>query len=144
MTTNGPPTTACARPGCNNPIARRAGPGRPAIYCSPDCRPKRNRNARTAKTRSDVDQPVTDAHRPRPEPPARGPRRAGTVAIEVDNPDTSPDGRPVSRVWTVRLRKDHRTVTVADGLGWPSANALARQLDDLLAPHPNAADPTTS
>ena len=29
----------CAADGCDNVVARRNGPGRPAIYCSPECRP---------------------------------------------------------------------------------------------------------
>jgi len=29
----------CAAPGCDHPVPRRPGPGRPAIYCSPACRP---------------------------------------------------------------------------------------------------------
>jgi hypothetical protein len=37
-------------------------------------------------------------------------------------------------VWTVRLRRGQQVVVIADDLGWPSANALAGQLDDLLRP----------
>jgi len=29
----------CAAEGCDNTVARRNGPGRPPIYCSPECRP---------------------------------------------------------------------------------------------------------
>ena len=61
------------------------------------------------------------------------PHRPG-VLVEVDHPDTSPDGRPVRRVWTVRLRRGHNVVVIADDLGWPSAQALAGQLNDLLHP----------
>lgn len=96
--------TICAAPGCDNPVVRRAR-GRPAIYCSPACRPSR----RTARPR---------------------------LQVEIDHPDTSPDGRPTDRVWVVRLRRGPRTVTIADNLGWPSANTLAGQLNDLLAPTP--------
>lgn len=35
----GPP---CAAPNCDNPVPRRPGPGRPAIYCTPTCRPSHN------------------------------------------------------------------------------------------------------
>jgi hypothetical protein len=56
------------------------------------------------------------------------------IAVEVDHPDASPDGRPVERVWTVRLRRGDEVVVIADDLGWPSANALAGALDDLLRP----------
>ncbi len=54
--------------------------------------------------------------------------------VEVDHPAESLDGRRVQRVWTVRLRRGHRTVVIAEDLGWPSANALAAQLEDLLGP----------
>jgi len=40
----------------------------------------------------------------------------------------------VQRVWTVRLRRGQRVVVIADDLGWPSANALAGELSDLLSP----------
>jgi len=60
-------------------------------------------------------------------------RRAG-ILVEVDHPETSPDGRPVERVWTVRLRRGQDIVVIANDLGWPSANALAGALDDLLRP----------
>jgi len=96
-----PTPVACAATGCANPVPRRRGPGRPALYCSPACRPKPPRSR---------------------------------VAVEVDHPDASPDGRSVERVWTVRLRRGRRVVVIADDLGWPSANALAGALDDLLRP----------
>lgn len=80
--------------------------GRPARYCSPSCRP---------------------GARPARRPP---------VLVEVAHPDTSPDGRPASRVWTVTLRRGAHVVVIANDLGWPSAHALARQLEDLLNPVP--------
>jgi len=61
--------------------------------------------------------------------------RAG-VAVEVAHPDTSPDGRDASRVWLVRLRRGRRVVTIADNLGWPSAYALATELEQLLLSRP--------
>lgn len=65
------------------------------------------------------------------------PSRHGTgVVVEVAHPDTSPDGRDASRVWLVRLRRGQHLVTVAGGLGWPSANALATQLEELLLSRP--------
>jgi len=91
----------CAAPGCTNLVPRRPGPGRPARYCSPECRPS--------------------------------PRRPGIV-VEVGHPQESPDGRPVQRVWTVQLRRGRQVVVIADDLGWPSANALAGALNDLLRP----------
>ena len=34
------PILRCARPDCDNPVVRKPGKvGRPAIYCSPACRP---------------------------------------------------------------------------------------------------------
>jgi hypothetical protein len=96
-----PAPTGCNAPGCTNPVTRRTGPGRPAIYCSPACR--------------------------------TSPRRPG-VLVEVDHPDISPDGRPVRRVWSVRLRRGQHVVVIANDLGWPSAQALAGALNDLLHP----------
>ncbi|MGI8806603.1 MAG: hypothetical protein ACR2KK_01870 [Acidimicrobiales bacterium] len=97
------PAVACVAPGCANLVPRSPRAGRPAVYCSPECRTK-----------------------------PRQPR----IIVEVDHPDASPDGRPVQRVWAVRLRRGQRVVVIADGLGWPSATALAGQLDDLLHPRP--------
>lgn len=98
-----PPAATCAAPDCEQPVPRTNHTGRPAIYCSPGCRPSHNRT----------------------------PRRAG-VTVEIEHPDVSPDGRPADRVWTVRLRKGEHRVVIADNLGWPTANALAHQLNDLL------------
>lgn len=61
------------------------------------------------------------------------PRRPGIV-VEIDHPEQSPDGRPVRRVWSVRLRRGRHVVVIADDLGWPSANALAGALNALLRP----------
>jgi hypothetical protein len=69
-------------------------------------------------------------------PTCRTKHRRPKILVEVGHPETSPDGRPVQRVWTVRLRRGQRVVVIADDLGWPSANALAGQLDDLLRPGP--------
>ena len=95
--------TVCAAADCENPVPRRPGRGRPAIYCSPECRPTRCRPG---------------------------------VVVEVDHPEASPDGRRAQRVWTVRLRRGRRTVVIAEDLGWPSAHALAAQLEDLLGAAP--------
>ena len=62
--------------------------------------------------------------------------RRSDVTVEIAHPDTSPDGRPPERIWTVRLRRGQRTVTIADNLGWPSATALADQLEHLLLSRP--------
>ena len=37
--------TTCAAPGCDNPVPRTHRRGRPAIYCTPDCRPSRQPGA---------------------------------------------------------------------------------------------------
>ncbi len=130
------PALICASTGCDNTVERAGRRGRPAIYCSADCRPKRPARSGRTKHPADAGQPITLAHGA--PPPLQAP---GTVVVEVDNPDNSPDGRPARRVWTVRLRKDHQAVVIAEGLGWPSANALARQLGDLLgADRPGARD----
>ena len=100
--------TTCAAPGCANPVTRRPR-GRPAIYCSAACRSAAHRTSRRA------DEPVT---------------------VEVDHGSTSAKGRPAGRVWMVRLRRGERSVIVATGLGWPSADHLARQLTQLLSPAP--------
>jgi len=101
----------CARPGCDNalPPKRR---GRPALYCSPGCRP------------------------------SRAPKAGLTV--EVDHPEISPDGRPTERVWTIRLRRAGQSVVIAESLGWPSAHALASQLEDLLHPVPRRRSATSA
>jgi hypothetical protein len=52
----------CAAPGCDQPVPRRPGPGRPAIYCSPACRP-------SATT-----------------------RRQGPITVDIDHDDTTPRG----------------------------------------------------
>lgn len=59
--------------------------------------------------------------------------RRAALTVEVEHPQTCSDGRPVERVWTVRLRRGQRVVVIAEALGWPSANALAGQLHDILA-----------
>jgi hypothetical protein len=55
------------------------------------------------------------------------------IVVEVDHPEVSHDGRSSERLWTVRLRRGNRSVTVAQGLGWPSAHALAMELVDVVA-----------
>ncbi len=50
-------STICLRPGCGRPVPR-GGRGRPAIYCSPACRPSR---ARTSGLLVEVDAPGVEA-----------------------------------------------------------------------------------
>jgi hypothetical protein len=93
----------CAAPGCENPLPSRSGPGRPALYCTPECRP-------AARGRSGVH-----------------------VVVEVDHEPTPDDERPAGRIWLVRLRRGDQTVVIAAELGRPSADHLAGQLNSLLA-----------
>jgi hypothetical protein len=58
--------------------------------------------------------------------------RSRRLTVEVEHPETCPDGRPPERVWMVRLRRGCRTVVVGEALGWPSAHALAGELNELL------------
>jgi hypothetical protein len=51
----------CAAPSCANPVVRRPGQtGRPAIYCSPACRPSYRRPALTV----DVDHDPSEGSQP--------------------------------------------------------------------------------
>jgi hypothetical protein len=117
--------TTCANPACDNALPARAHTGRPAIYCSPACRQRRHR---TTRINTGDATATTDG--------------ADTIVVELDHPDTSPDGRPPQRIWTLRLRRGQHVVVIAQGLGWPTANALARQLQDLLATPPPPATTT--
>jgi hypothetical protein len=65
-------------------------------------------------------------------PSCRPSQKSKSIAIEVLNPDESPNGRPAERTWTVRLRRGKRFVVIANGLGWPSASTLARELNDFF------------
>lgn len=105
--------TLCAADGCTNPVPATGRPGRPAIYCSPACRPGRKPGNR---------------------------RRTPALTVEVvDTNNTNPPGRnPHS--WTVRLRRGAVAVTVADHLGRFTATALADDLQHLI--HPKEAPPT--
>lgn len=97
-------TAICAAQGCDNPVVRPRRPGRPAIYCSADCRPSRG-----APTRPDV-------------------------AVEVGQDDDRQDESHSGRNWVVRLQRGTDSVTVARDLGRFSATALAGELRSLFAP----------
>ena len=60
-------------------------------------------------------------------------RRAAHVTVEVTHEEDL-TGRPVGRVWLVRLRRRNHTVVIADGLGRPSADYLADQITRALQP----------
>ena len=100
----------CAAPECTATVVRSGGRGRPALYCSPACRAAASRRHRR--------------HRHQP------------LAVEVDHGSTSARGRPSGRVWLVRLRRGEQAVVLATGLGRPSADYLAHQIDQLLHPAP--------
>lgn len=95
-------TVVCAAPGCDELVTRHQARGRPAIYCSPSCRPA-----------------------------ARG-RAGVRVVVEVDHEPTPDNERPTGRVWLVRMRRGMRSVVIAAELGRPSADHLAAQLNELL------------
>ncbi len=100
--------TICAADGCNNTIPDRTGqPGRPYKYCSPRCRPSRNRRPGSSPLIVEVDQPDTD---------------------------TGGDALHLARSWTVRLRRGPDNVIIGQNLGRFSATALARDLQQLLDP----------
>jgi len=65
------------------------------------------------------------------------------LTVEVDHGSTSSRGRPAGHVWLVRLRRGQHQVTVAVGLGRPSAEHLAAQIRDVINPPPLAAPPQT-
>jgi len=103
-------TVTCAAPGCNGTVTRSGGAGRPRIYCTPACRPNATR--------------PTAAR--------------GGLTVEVDHEPVPEDTRPTGRIWKVRLQRDGRTVVIATGLGRPSADHLANQIDALLNPRQQA------
>jgi hypothetical protein len=94
----------CAADGCDNTVVRSRRPGRPAIYCSAECRPSRIA--------------------------APGPAVAVDVAQDDDDRD---DGSRAGRDWIVRLQRGHDSVIVGRDLGRFSALALAGELRRFLA-----------
>ena len=100
----------CAAEGCENPVPERTGRGHPFIYCSSSCRPSAGRTT-----------------------------KRGALVAEIDHVPASESVRPAGRIWSVRLRRGERSVTVAEELGRPSADHLAAQINALIAP-PSAAE----
>ena len=96
-------TRTCAADGCENPVPERTGRGRPFVFCSVSCRP--------TQRRSD---------------------RVGPLVIEIDHAEVTDNARPTGRIWSVRLRRGTRIVTVAEDLGRPSADHLAAQINELI------------
>jgi hypothetical protein len=68
--------------------------------------------------------PPSDAHAP--------------LLVEVDHGSTTSRGRPAGQVWLVRIRRGGQQAIVAHGLGRPSADHLARQLQEVINPPPLA------
>ncbi|HYA69157.1 MAG TPA: hypothetical protein VED63_10530 [Acidimicrobiales bacterium] len=56
------------------------------------------------------------------------------LVVEVDHEPVADDGRPVGRVWLVRLRRGQRSVVIAADLGRPSADHLAGEIAALITP----------
>lgn len=106
-----PSSSPCARPGCTNPVVRNPR-GRPRLYCTPACRT----------------QGYRDTH-----PDARE-----RLHVEVDHGSTSSRGRPAGQVWLIRLRRGQQQLIIATGLGRPSADHLASQIDNIINPPPLA------
>ncbi len=101
----------CARPGCPNPVVRNPR-GRPRLYCNPACRT----------------QTYRDTH----------PDSRERLHVEVDHGSTSSRGRPAGQIWLIRLRRGHQQVVIVTGLGRPSADHLASQIDSIINPPPLA------
>jgi hypothetical protein len=98
----------CARPGCPNPLPRNRT-GRPRIYCSPLCR--------------------AAAYR-------RNPDGRAPLQVQIDYEPADDDQRPAGHVWQVQLRRGTRQTTIVAGLGRPSAEHLARQIQEVINPTP--------
>ncbi len=96
----------CAADGCENIVVRSRRPGRPAIYCSADCRPS----------------------------PIAGPRNQAVAVEVVQDDDGDVEGSQGGRNWVVRLQRGHDIVTIGQDLGRFGAQALAGDLRRLLGP----------
>jgi hypothetical protein len=96
----------CAADECQNTVVRSRRPGRPAIYCSPDCRPSR----------------------------IAGPGHPAIVVEVVQDDSGEDDGIQAGRNWVVRLQRGDDTVTIGHDLGRFSAQALAGDLRRLFGP----------
>lgn len=58
--------------------------------------------------------------------------RRSDLRVEVDHTGDDTAGRPIGRVWLVRLRRGAAEVTVARELGRPTADHLAGQIAQLI------------
>ena len=62
------------------------------------------------------------------------------AALEIDIEEKAQDTANRGHDWTVRLRRGRRSVVIASGLGWLSANALAADLRRFLFPQEEGGD----
>jgi hypothetical protein len=60
------------------------------------------------------------------------------LTVEVDHVHDESGGRPLGRVWIVKLRRGRDEVVVATELGRPSADDLAGQIARLISPRQRA------
>ena len=68
----------------------------------------------------------------------RAAKAPNAIAVEVDYEVDEDGGRPLGRVWLVKLRRGRREVIVASELGRPSADHLAAQIAELIEPRRRA------
>jgi len=61
---------------------------------------------------------------------------AEVVTVEVDHEETEDGGRPLGRIWLVRLRRGQRELVIASELGRPSADHLAVELVSMISARP--------
>jgi hypothetical protein len=104
----------CAAANCDNSLPVGSGRGRPAIYCSPRCRPTALKQHRR------------------------------NVEVEVAHEPTQEGDRPSGRVWSVTIRRGARGVVIAAELGRPSAESLAAQVTALLNDRPKGEEKASS
>ncbi len=96
----------CAADDCENAVVRSRRPGRPAVYCSAECRPSR----------------------------IAGPGLPPVVVEVLQTDEHDEDGTHAGRNWVVRLQRGHASVTIGQNLGRFSAMALAGDLRRLFEP----------
>jgi len=66
--------------------------------------------------------------------------RNSGVTADVGHEPTVDDARPSGRVFFVQLRNGKRTVVVASEIGRPSAEDLARRINEVLHPRANGGE----
>jgi hypothetical protein len=58
--------------------------------------------------------------------------RSSSLVVELDHVAIAQNARPTGRIWSVRLRRGKRSVTIAEELGRPSADHLVAQINQLI------------